>query len=144
MARLIGAKAVIGSHGRWLLVGAVLAALSVAVMLTGLFAYSPPVDCQSVTADDCRRAIDMARPFISSHWGNASGVTVHPGPCSRGMKCPYELVTNKRFLTVELTSDKPETPFVVIDRQHAEWTASCRVLVYSGNEGHIELCGGSA
>jgi hypothetical protein len=56
------------------------------------------------------------------------------------MLCPYGVVTNKRFLTVELTSDQPETPFVVIDRQHAQWTASCIVLVFSGNGGRTEPC----
>jgi hypothetical protein len=58
------------------------------------------------------------------------------------MVCPYGVVTNKRFLTVELTTREPETPYVVIDRQHAEWTAHCLVLVYSGNEGRVEPCGG--
>ena len=142
MARLLGALSMIGSHGRWMLVAAGLVAVGGAAILSAsLFAHSPPVDCQGVTAEDCRRAIDMARPFISSHWGNASAVTVRPGPCSRGMKCPYGVATNKRFLTVELTTHEL-APWVLIDRQGSEWTAHCLVFVYSGNEGRVQPCGG--
>jgi hypothetical protein len=125
-----------------MLVVAGLAAVSWGAILSGcVFVPSPAVDCQSLPAEDCRRAAEMARPLISSQWENARRVTVHFGPCSRGMSCPPSVAGNKRFLTVELTSDEPEMPYVVIDRQHSAWTASCVVLVQSGGEGHTKPCG---
>ena len=44
------------------------------------------------------------------------------------MRCRLQVVMNQRFLSVELTADELETPYVVIDRGNAEWTASCKVL----------------
>jgi hypothetical protein len=102
----------------------------------------PPVECgDNITAADCRRAVDMARPLLSPDWEQASGVTVHIGPCSRAMKCPASVAANASFLTVELTSPGTHTPFVVIKRQRGDaWTAECRVMVYSGNSGSLATC----
>lgn len=120
-----------------LLVGACLAViLAVRILDTG-----PPVECApvpSITTDDCHRAVDLARPFLSAEWGNAGRVTVHTGPCSRAMKCPPALHEDPGFLTVELTS---ASRFVVIDRRQAVWTAACRMMVYSGDIGSVQPCG---
>jgi hypothetical protein len=107
-----------------------------------VFAPGPAVDCQSVSADDCDRAVEMARPLLSSHWGTSSRVIVHIGPCTQGISCPPTVALRKRFLTVELTPDERQVPYVVIDRQDTEWTATCFVFVYSGSEGHTQACGG--
>ena len=127
-------------RGTWPLLRTVAVAASAAILSACVFLPGPQVDCQSVSADGCNRAIDMARPLLSSQWGNAGQVTVHPGSCARGMPCPQSVAVDQRFLTVELTSDAPTAPFVVIDHQGAVWTARCSVLVSSSSGAHTESC----
>ena len=100
----------------------------------------PPVDCQTVPAEDCRRAVEIARPLLGSDWDGASQVIVHIGACTRYMRCPLKVAMNQRFLTVELDLGGPKTPYVVIDRGSAEWTGICSVLVYTGDGAHTEAC----
>ncbi len=101
----------------------------------------PPVDCAPIISSaDCQHAIDLARPLLSPEWEKASRVTVHTGPCSRAMKCPATTAANPAFITVELTDSGADTPFAVIDRRPTVWTATCRVMVYSGNSGQLETC----
>jgi hypothetical protein len=121
-----------------------LAALSGAATLSAcIFVRSPAVDCQAISAEDCRRAVEMARPLVSSFWENANRVSVHAGSCSQGMRCPPAVATDPGHVTVELISNDPEARFVVIDRRHAEWTAKCVVLVVSESGAHTAACVGS-
>jgi hypothetical protein len=131
-ARAIGPRAIVAVL---LVVGCLAAIVAVRLLTAG-----PSVDCSAISADDCHRAVDLARPLLSAEWEKASQVTVHTGPCSRAMKCPASTVANPGFLTVELT-DPGVTPFVVIDRRQGVWKAACRVMVYSGNSGSLQPCG---
>ncbi len=118
-----------------LLAGGVVAIIALPRAIPG-----PPVECgDNITVAECRRAVDMARPLLSSDWEQASAVIVHIGPCSRAMRCPASTAANANFLTVELSAGA-NTPFVVIKRQRDAWTAECRVMVYSGNSGSLATC----
>ena len=114
--------------------------LSAAVILSACVADpGPPVDCGSVSAEDCRRAIEIARPLLGSDWDSASQVIVQIGACTRYMRCPPAVHLNQRYLTVELDLGA-KTPHVVIDRGNAEWTGLCSVLVRTGDGAHTEPC----
>ena len=106
------------------------------------FILGPPIDCQSISAEDCRHAVDMARPLLSLSWDQASQVLVHPGECAGFMRCLATAMPDERHITVELISDNHEPRVVFVDRQHAAWTATCLVFVASGNGGHTEACAG--
>jgi len=115
--------------------------LSAAVILSACMVDpGPPVDCQTVPAEDCRRAVEIARPLLGSDWDGASQVIVQIGACTRYMRCPPKVAMNQRFLTVELDTGESKTPYVVLDRGNAEWTASCNVLVSTGDGAHTEGC----
>jgi hypothetical protein len=116
------------------------ALVTVAVASACVFDPGPPISCQSVSGDDCNRAVDLARPLMRSYWELASEVHVHPGRCSQYRHCPATLVNDQGFITVDLVSDQPETAFVVIDRRHAEWSAICAVTVRDANGAHGEPC----
>ena len=120
---------------------AVLAVVTVAAGAC-VFDLDPPVRCESVAAEDCDSALDMARPLLGAYWEQASEVLVHPGPCSfeGGGSCPPRFATDARWLTVELVSDQPEAAFVVIDRRTGEWTPTCAVTVPDVDGAHREPC----
>ena len=128
-----------GLLGRRALVAAVLAVIS-ATASACVFDLDPPVTCESVAAEECDRAVDMARPLLGAHWADASEVWVHPGSCSQSRGCSPRRATDLGFITVELESDQPEAVFVVIDRHNAEWTAMCSVTVPDANGAHGEAC----
>lgn len=100
----------------------------------------PPVDCGSVSAEDCRRAVEITRPLLGSDWDSASQVIVQIGACTRYMRCPPAVHLNQRYLTVELDLGGSRTPYVVIDRANPEWAGLCSVLVYTGDGAHTEPC----
>lgn len=81
--------------------------------------------------------------MLSSYWGKASQVLVHPGVCARFMRCLPSADRDQGHVLVELTMGEGLVPFVVIDRQEATWKATCSVFVYSGNTGGTEACQGS-
>jgi hypothetical protein len=114
------------------------------VVVTGaasacVFDLDPQVNCQSVEADDCDRAVEMARPLLAAYWHEATEVLVHAGLCSRVMQCSQRQANHPDYLTVELVSERPENASVVIDRS-AEWTATCRLIVPDATGAHAEAC----
>jgi len=101
----------------------------------------PEVRCQeSVSAEDCDRAVDMAHPLLAAYREQASEALVHPGTCAQPMECSARQATHPDFLTVELVSDQPESASVVIDRHAPVWTATCRLIVPDAHGAHGEPC----
>jgi hypothetical protein len=129
----------LGSLGRRVLIATVVAVITAGASAC-VFDLDPPVTCESVAAEDCDRAVEMARPLLDAYWEQASEVLVHPGPCSRERSCPPRLARDAGWLTVELVSDQPEAAFVVIDRHTPEWTAECAVTVATATGAHGEAC----
>jgi hypothetical protein len=92
-------------------------------------------------AEDCDRAVEMARPFLAAYWDEASEVLVHPGVCRLAMKgCSDRQATVPGYMTVELVSDQPESASMVIDRSRAEWSATCHLIVREADGAHGEPC----
>lgn len=131
----------LGSRGRSRFVAAVLVAIS-AVSSACALLPGPETTCQEpVAAEDCDRAVDMARPLLAGYWEQASEVLVHPGVCSLAMAgCSERQATFPGYLTVELLSDQPESASVVIDRHAPDWTATCRLIVPDAHGAHGEPC----
>jgi len=130
----------LGSRGRSRFVAAVLVAIS-AVSSACALLPGPETTCQEpVAAEDCDRAVDMARPLLAAYWDEASEALVHPGTCAQPMECSARQATHPDFLTVELVSDQPESASVVIDRHAPVWTATCRLIVPDAHGAHGEPC----
>ena len=111
----------------WLLVIAI--AVSACSFLPG-----PQVTCdESVTAEDCDRAVDIARPLLAAYWDQAREALVHPGVCTLEMECSDRQATFPGYITVELVSDQPESASVTIDQRDTEWTATRRLIVPDEN-----------
>lgn len=115
-------------------------ALALAMSAAGCL-FGPMVTCHSVSAEDCDRAVEMARPLVAAYMDQANEILVHPGVCTRDMQCSARQANFPGFITVELLSEQPEAASVVIDMTGAEWTASCRLIV-SDEDGnaHGEPC----
>src|SRR5688572_19613552 len=127
------------SFRRRILVVALVAVLSGAASAC-VFDLDPPVSCGSVAAEDCDRAVEMARPLLAAYWEQASEVLVHPGPCSIERSCSPRFANDPSYITVDLRSDQPEQAFVVIDLHAAEWTAECALTVRTADGAHGEPC----
>lgn len=129
-----------GFHRALMVIG-----ISVAIVNACGFLRGPQITCGDVSTVDCQHALDMAQPLLSSYWGKASEVFVHPGICARFMRCLANAERDQSHVLVELTVGEGLglVPFVVIDRQDATWKATCSVFVYSGNTGSTEACQGS-
>ena len=82
----------------------------------------------------------MARPLLAAYWDQATEVLVHPGICSYPMICSERQASHPDFLTIELLPELPESASVVIERQSARWTASCRLIVADEHGPHAERC----
>jgi hypothetical protein len=124
----------------------------VAAILVAIIAVStgcallpgPEITCQEqVSAEDCDRAVDMARPLLVAYWDEASEALVHRGMCTRDMECSDRQRTFPDVLTVELVSAEADSASVVIDGRTADWTATCRLIVATANGAHSEHCAGS-
>lgn len=119
-----------------------LAAVAVALLsLVGsACVFGPPVTCRDVAQDECDRAVEMAKLLLVDYWDQATEVLVHPGICSGSMQCSQRQATHPGYVTVELVPRLPEEVSVVIDRQTAEWTATCRLIVPDADGAHGEPC----
>jgi hypothetical protein len=101
----------------------------------------PEITCQEpVSAEDCDRAMEMARPLLAAYWDQATEVLVHPGVCTLEMECTERQATFPGYLTVELLSDLPDSASVVIGGRAADWTATCRLIVADTIGAHGEPC----
>ena len=132
-----------GSLGRRALVATV---LHVVIAAASACVFDPPVRCEEpLRADECDRAVEMAKPLLAAYWDQAIEVLVHINPCplNRHGSCPPRLAADPGWITVELESDPPPAPaaHVVIDRHGAEWTARCGITVFTANGAHGEPCG---
>ena len=110
------------------------------LLLSACSFLGPGITCQSVDQDDCDRAVEMAKPMLDAFWNQASQVLVHPGSCTGSWPCSARQRNLPGVITVELVSDLPDEASVVIDRQTAEWTANCRLIVRDDNGAHGEPC----
>jgi hypothetical protein len=119
-----------------------LAAILAGVTGTGTAcAFGPPVTCNDpIRADDCRRAVEMARPLMAAYWNQASEVLVLVGPCTLTRSCSPRRANDPGYLTVDLVTDQREAAVVVIDRRNAEWTATCAVTVRTADGAHGATC----
>ncbi|HKO32491.1 MAG TPA: hypothetical protein VJY85_01975 [Candidatus Limnocylindria bacterium] len=123
------------------IVAAVLVAISAALTGCALLPR-PDITCQeTVSAEDCDRAVEMARRLLAAYWDEASEVLVHPGVCRLDMKgCSERQATFRGYVTVELVSDQPESASVVIDGSNADWSATCLLSVPDAHGAHGERC----
>jgi len=110
------------------------------LLLSACSFMGPRVTCQSIDQDACDRAVELARPLLDAYWNQAIQVLVHPGGCTRSMVCSARQRSLPGVITVELVSDLPDEASVAIDRQTAEWTANCRLIVRDDNGAHGEPC----
>ena len=122
------------------MLGAAVVAVVAGATSACVFDRDPPVRCDSIATEDCDRAVERARPLLAAYWEHASEVWVHPGVCTQAMECSPRQRTFPAFITVELVSDQPDSVSVVIDRQNAEWTAQCRLIVPDAEGAHGEAC----
>ena len=125
------------AFGTFALAAALLALLG---LVGGACAFGPTVDCGSVPGQDCRRAIEMARPLTGAYWDQASEVVVRFGHCTLGRHCLARFADDPRWITVDLPTDEPDWAFVVIDRNGARWTAECALTVRDADGSHGEPC----
>ena len=117
-----------------------IAAASACTLLPG-----PEITCQDpVAAEDCDRAVDLARPLLAAYWDRASEALVHLGVCADQMECSERQAKFPGYLTVELVSDQPEAASVVIDHRTGDWSVvTCRVIVPDAHGAHGERCAAS-
>ena len=121
-------------------VWAVAAVLFVASILDGCDLASPDVFCV-LSADDCERAIAVARDLSPQPWSEVRTVQAHFGVCVFEMSCPIQAANDEDWISVELhMRDAADDAFITIDRGGGDWSANCQLWIRTANGAHTEPC----